>query len=262
MYNFSLDDTLDCGQAFRWVKNPDESYTGVYKNKVLDISKNNDTVILKNTTIDEYNEIWKEYFDFDTDYAKIKEILSANPVLKAACEYAPGIRVLKQDSWEALCSFIISQNNNIKRIKGIVKNLCESFGEPLGNGFFSFPAAEKIATLTIEDLAPLKCGFRNRYIIDAAQKVANGEVDFTHLKTLPLEEAEKELMKIVGVGIKVADCTLLYGFYRLDAFPKDVWIKKAMTELLPEGLPEYAKAYAGIAQQYIFHYIRTANINI
>jgi len=182
--------------------------------------------------------------------------------LKAASGFAGGIRILRQDPWEALCSFIISQNNNIPRIKGIVERLCASFGEEIKEGFYSFPAAEKIATLTLEDLAPLRSGFRAKYILDGAKRVADGEIDLDALKELALDEARQELMKIYGVGEKVADCTLLFGLSHIDAFPKDVWIKKAMAKLFDGSLPECAAPYAGIAQQYIFHYARMTKLEI
>lgn len=254
--DFDLAETLDCGQAFRWEENPDGSFSGVVKGKICRIIKNNNDFILENISEDDYNNIWCDYFDFKTDYAKIKDIVSYDEILKKACTFAPGIRVLHQEPWEALCSFIISQNNNIKRIKGIVKRLCEKYGDDLGNGFYSFPSADTLAKLTVDDLADLRSGFRARYIIDGAQKVANKEVDLNKIKNMPIDDARNELMKITGVGVKVADCTLLYGMNRIESFPKDVWIKRAITYLFPNGLPENALPYAGIVQQYIFHYIR------
>lgn len=154
-----------------------------------------------------------------------------------------------------MCSFIISQNNNIPRIKGIVSRLCENFGDKIEGGY-SFPSAEKIANLEEKDLAPLRSGFRARYIIDAAKKVNSGEVELSHMKTSLIEECRKELMKITGVGAKVAECTLLYGLYRLEAFPVDVWMKKALETLFSGVSIEDLGDYAGIAQQYIFHYSR------
>ena len=165
---------------------------------------------------------------------------------------------MKQDAWETICSFIISQNNNIKRIKGIVKRLCDTFGEPIAEGFSTFPHYSTIAKLTVEDLAPLRSGFRAKYILDAAKKLDSGEVSIERIQNSDYATAKAELMRICGIGSKVADCALLYGFYRLEAFPEDVWIKRAMAKLYPDGLPENCKRYAGIAQQYIFHYARTS----
>lgn len=253
--DFFIDETLDCGQAFRWKKTDENTYEGFYGAEFLKISQNDECIILHNTTEEQLLEIWSEYFDLNTDYGLLKEKFSVDETLKKACEFAPGIRLLKQDKWEALCSFIISQNNNIPRIKGIVERLCKMFGEESENGF-GFPTAEKIAILSVEDLQPIRAGFRARYIIDAAQKVANGEIDLEKISTLPLDDARAELMRICGVGIKVADCALLYGMHRLEFFPVDVWIKRVLDNYYPDGLPECITGFEGIAQQYLFHYVR------
>ncbi|MBR6564050.1 MAG: DNA-3-methyladenine glycosylase 2, partial [Clostridia bacterium] len=192
-------------------------------------------------------------------YKKIFEILRVNETLKKACEYSYGIRILNQEPFETLCSFIISQNNNIKRIKGIIERLCENFGEEK-NGYYTFPSAEKMAALTLVDLAPLRSGFRAKYLLDAAKKVASGEVDLNKLKNMPLDDARAELMKIVGVGPKVADCCLLFSHKQVKAFPKDVWIKRAMETLFGGDLPKEAEDFAGIAQQYIFFYARDTRL--
>lgn len=248
--------SLDCGQAFRWSEKSEGVWHGVACGKAVDILQNDDTLIIRGTFEADDENRWAEYFDLNRDYGKICERLKADSYLKTAIEAYPGIRILKQEPWEALCSFIISQNNNIPRIKGIIERLCAHFGEDLGNGDFSFPSAEKLAVLTVEDLAPLRSGFRAKYIIDAAQKVANGEVDLKKLHTCNLDEAREELIKIKGVGAKVAECALLYGCGRVDAFPVDVWVRRIMSELYPEGLPECTQGVEGIAQQYLFHWRR------
>ena len=253
---FSLPKTLDCGQAFRWKEKENGIWCGVAKDKYLELEIMNDTLILYNTTLLDYKNFWENYFDLKTDYMQIISEISPNPILKEAAEIGNGIRILRQDSWEALCSFIFSQNNNIERIKGIIERLCENFGENLGNGFYSFPTAQKIASLTVEDLDVLRSGFRAKYAIDAAKKVVSGEIDLDKIAKLPIDEARSELIKIYGVGEKVADCTLLFGMYRVDAFPRDVWIKRAMEKLFPNGLPEAAIKHAGIVQQYLFYYAR------
>ena len=260
--NFTLSETLDCGQAFRWRETEDGAFEGVAFGKYLKLAADKEGIILYDTSEEDFLNIWKDYFDLDRDYGEIIEVISENEVLKAASGFAGGIRILRQDPWEALCSFIISQNNNIPRIKGIVERLCASFGEEIKEGFYSFPTAEKIAALTLEDLAPLRSGFRAKYILDGAKRVASGEIDLDALKELALDEARQELMKIYGVGEKVADCTLLFGLSHIDAFPKDVWIKKAMAKLFDGSLPECAAPYAGIAQQYIFHYARMTKLEI
>lgn len=260
--NFTLSETLDCGQAFRWRETEDGAFEGVAFGKYLKLAADKEGIILYDTSEEDFLNIWKDYFDLDRDYGEIIEAISENEVLKTASGFAGGIRILRQDPWEALCSFIISQNNNIPRIKGIVERLCATFGEEIKEGFYSFPTAEKIAALTLEDLAPLRSGFRAKYILDGAKRVASGEIDLDALKELALDEARQELMKIYGVGEKVADCTLLFGLSHIDAFPKDVWIKKAMAKLFDGSLPECAAPYAGIAQQYIFHYARMTKLEI
>lgn len=255
--DLDLEQTLDCGQSFRWKKQNDGSFKGVAYNKSVSMNMQGDTLYIDNATKEDFEKIWKNYLDLDLDYGKIrKDISKIHPVLKDAAKYAPGIRILQQEPYEALCTFIISQNNNIKRIKGIVERLCESFGEQLPDGEYTFPKAEVIAQLTEEDLSPLRAGFRNKYIIDGAKKVASGEVNLDICKTLPYEEARAELMKIKGVGVKVADCTLLFGMHRIEAFPVDVWMRRAMEKLFPDMKAEDFGQYAGIAQQYIFHYSR------
>ncbi|MBO5210476.1 MAG: DNA-3-methyladenine glycosylase 2 family protein [Clostridia bacterium] len=257
---FDLPHTLDCGQAFRWKCDENGVWSGIAGNKFLKLEKLPDgTVVLYNTTEDEFNGYWKNYFDLDRDYSQIVKQLSQNETLKNACEYSYGIRILNQEPFETLCSFIISQNNNIGRIKGIVERLCENFGEKIDGGY-AFPTAQKMASLTVEDLAPLRSGFRAKYLVDAAQKVASGEVDLYHLRYFPLESAQQELMKIKGVGPKVADCALLFSHHQDRAFPKDVWIKRAMDTLFGGKLPDCAKEYAGIAQQYIFFFARDTKL--
>ena len=165
--------------------------------------------------------------------------------------------MLRQDRWEALCSFIISQNNNIKRIRGIVENLCTTWGEPLPGGRSTFPRPEVLAGLTLEELQPLRSGFRAKYILDAAQKVASGEVDLDRVARLPTEEAAAELCRIHGVGIKVAHCALLYGFHRIECLPVRCVDETGDVCYVCQGLPEELLPYAGIAQQYLFHFSRS-----
>ena len=259
---FSLPQILDCGQAFRWEEKKNGVWCGVAFNKYLEIEKLPDqTVVFYNTSEEDFNNIWYDYFDLGRNYGDILTAIGGNEILKTASKYGNGIRLLNQEPWETLCSFIISQNNNITRIKGIIKRLCESFGEDMG-GFYSFPTAEKIASLTLEDLSVLRAGFRAKYILDAAAKVANKEILLENLKDLPVDEARAELMKIKGVGPKVADCALLFSHRHIEAFPKDVWIKRAMEVLFDGELPKEAIPYAGIVQQYIFFYARETKLKI
>ena len=259
---FSLPQTLDCGQAFRFEPLNDTKWCGIACDRYLEIEKLPDgAVVLYNVSQKEFEDIWCDYFDLNRNYSKIIEEISKNEVLRTASEYGKGIRVLNQPPWETLCSFIISQNNNIKRIKGIIGRLCETYGEKIEGGY-TFPTARTLAKLEVEDLAPLRSGFRAKYIIDAARRVASGEVDLFALQNMPYEEAKNELLKIKGVGPKVADCALLFSHRHIEALPKDVWIKRALQVLFGGELPEVAVPYAGIVQQYIFFYARETKLKI
>ena len=254
--DLDLKETLDCGQCFRWKERDDGSFVGVVHGRIAAASMDGDRLILDGAVEDD-RDMWSDYFDLSIDYSDIKEKLSTlHPVMAEAARFAPGIRILRQEPFEALISFIISQNNNIKRIAGIVDRLCENFGEPIGGGMYAFPTAERLAALEPDDLAPIRAGFRHRYIIDAARRVNSGDIDLEILREMPYAAAQKELMRITGVGVKVADCVLLYGLHRLDSFPLDVWMKRAMAVLFDGMDPKVFGEYAGIAQQYIFHYSR------
>lgn len=254
--DLDLAQTLDCGQSFRWTQQPDGSFSGVAFGRSVNVSLDGGDLIIHNAPKED-EALWRDYFDLGLDYSAVRrQISELHPILKEAAQYAPGIRILRQEPYEALCTFIISQNNNIKRIKGIVQRLCEQFGDRLPDGTYAFPDAEKMASLTADDLAPLRAGFRNRYLADAARKVADGDVDLEKCRGCDYDEARRELMQITGVGVKVADCTLLFGLHRIEAFPLDVWMKRAMATLFPGMTPGDFGQYAGIAQQYIFHYSR------
>ena len=255
--NIDLGQTFDCGQCFRWQKTP-EGYEGIFKKNKLEISQNGNEIIFKNTNASDFKKIWQEYFDLETNYKKIGENISAiHPILKKAYFECSGIRILRQNPWETLCSFIISQNNNIPRIKKIIKSLCDLFGSKIkGSKEKSFPSAEIISKLNLEDLAPIKSGFRAKYILDAAQKVTSGTINLEKIKNIDYKNAKNTLIQIKGVGPKVANCVLLYGFHKLEAFPEDVWIKKVMNKFFKNESPKIFGKYAGIAQQYLYHYSR------
>ena len=209
--DLDLVQTLDCGQSFRWTQIADHSFAGVAFGRAVTVTLDGTNLRIENAPESD-RALWEDYFDLSLDYGGIRRELSAlHPVLHEAADYAAGIRILRQEPYEALCTFIISQNNNIKRIKGIVQRLCELLGERLPDGAFAFPEAEKLAALNPDDLAPLRAGFRNRYLIDAARKVADGDVDLEKCRACAYDEARNELMQITGVGVKVADCTLLFG---------------------------------------------------
>lgn len=254
---FDLALTLDCGQAFRWVPTGENEWHGVAFSRPLTLRQTEDEIIFIGTNEDDFENIWKPYFDLERDYDALCSRFEADKYLKKAVSECCGIRLLRQEPWEALCSFIISANNNIPRIKGIIDRLCRLLGEHLGGDDYAFPPPEKIIEAGVEGLAPIRAGFRSKYIVDAACKVASGEVDLNSIFNMTLDEGRDELIKIKGVGEKVAQCALLYGFGKVDAFPVDVWVKRIMSELYPDGLPECTNGVRGIAQQYLFHWRRT-----
>lgn len=255
---FSLSLCLDCGQSFRWSMNENGIWHGVVKNHALDVKQDKNEITFYNTTPEDFEKIWLKYFDLPRDYKKITDSFRTDKYLSKAVDEFYGIRVLNQEIWETICSFIISQNNNIPRIKGIIKRLCENFGEKLNENDFAFPTAEEIASLTVEDLAVIRAGFRAKYIIDAAKKISSGEVDIEKILNSPIETGREELMKISGVGPKVAECVLLYSCEKTQAFPVDVWVKRIVSELYEKELPECMGEYKGIAQQYLFHWRRNS----
>jgi len=257
--HFELDAIMSCGQAFRWDKISENTYSGIAHGLYREITQQDDTLIFHGVSRAEFESVWFNYFDFGRDYGALKAELCAHDRLRDAILYSPGIRVLRQDGWEALCTFILSANNNIPRIKTAVNRLCEHFGREIPGGF-DFPAPRCLAAFSPEDLAPIRCGFRAKYIIDAARAVSEGRVDLSALYTLPLPQAQAMLQSIHGVGPKVAHCTLLFGFARVECLPVDVWISRALEAWFPDGLPDEVSGVAGIAQQYIFHYARTGNV--
>ena len=248
--DFDLEQTLDCGQCFRFSKTKDGGWYGFAGNRVLTLRSLNAGVLFENISLDDFEGFWRQYFDFDRDYAAIRSSFPDHPALRESTNFNRGMRILRQDSWETLISFIISQNNNIPRIKGIIERLCRAFGEQIANGF-GFPSSTALSVLTKQDLEVLRCGWRTEYILDAAQKDSSGQVDLAEIAAMPLDHARKALQTIKGVGPKVAECVLLYGMGRMEAFPLDVWIKRAMKELFPGFTPQSFGQYAGIA-----HYCR------
>ena len=254
--------TLDCGQAFRFSES-DGVWRGVAMGRALSLTQEGNKITLFDVNEEEFNSLWRGYFDLDRDYEMIKSSVSSNEILKKATDFSDGIHILRQEPWEAVCSFIISANNNIPRIKGIISRLCENFGFKIADGLFTFPSAERIAALTLDDLAVIKSGFRAKYILDAAQKFSSNQIDVEALYTLPIDEARNTLMTIKGIGPKVADCALLFGWGRVECFPVDVWIRRAMNHFFGEnGLPSEAVEYAGIVQQYLFYWARTTGLKI
>lgn len=255
---FNLIQTLEGGQAFRWSHDDDGIFSGYSGSRFLRLKECDEGVLLLG--VDEEDlEYWLSYFDTKTDYNAIIEQFSSDETLKLASGENRGLRILRQEPFETLISFIISQNNNIPRIKGIVSRLCETFGEKKGEGY-AFPTKERLLEADEASLAPLKAGFRARYILDAVRKTNDKTVDLEKIYDMSYEEGKEELKKIVGVGDKVADCVLLFAYHKTEAFPMDVWVKRIVAEYYPDGLPECMGSYKGIAQQYLFEYFRTHGV--
>ena len=265
--DFSVFRTFDCGQCFRFDPVFDPSHKteveGIAFGKYVRFAEDGDGKLYIKSSEEDFNNIWFSYLGFDCDYDMINEkiltSLSGKDALhmKRAYEASRGIRILRQDSWEALCSFIISQNNNIPRIKKIISALCEKYGEKIEGGY-SFPTSEALMAAGEEAIFELRTGFRAKYIYDCASKVSSGELSLSAVANAPdYESADSMLRAVKGVGPKVSACALLFGFARLDAFPVDVWIKKVIADRFENGLDHTLFGeYAGIAQQYLFYYER------
>ena len=281
--DLDINKTFDCGQCFRFdaVENsPHEvEFAGVAFGRFVSFAQDGDAIYVYNTTEREFDEIWSRFLALDVDYGAIAKDIAArsdNAGLHRAIEYGRGIRILRQEPWEAVCSFIISQNNNIPRIKKIVDALSTRCGERieiseelakrLGREpvAYAFPTPESLVELGVDGIFDLKTGFRAKYIYDAAQKEIGGEIDHEFLRTCDsTEDAVDALCKVKGIGPKVASCALLFGHERYDAFPIDVWIKKVIEKYFlvspKDFTPDILGKYAGIAQQYLFYYERYIN---
>lgn len=256
--NFDPFLSCECGQCFRFEKQSDENYLLFAMGRRLDIKKVDSGWFFDDIDEEEFREKFFSYFDLDRDYGEIIKSFEHDKVITEAVTTGSGIRIFRQDPFETLISFIISQNNNIPRIKKIIESLCRLLGKE-ENGFYSFPSAESIVECGIEGLAPIKSGFRAKYIFDASEKVAKGEIDLSEIGKIGYENALTELKKIKGVGDKVANCVLLFGFGYYEAFPIDVWVKRVIAESYGEGFdPKTLGKYAGIAQQYLFNHRRNS----
>lgn len=272
--NFEIKHIFDCGQCFRWNEEDNGSYTGVAFNKVINIKKEGLNVIISNTNKEDFNNIWYEYLDLGRDYKNIKDILSADEILAKSIEFGHGIRILKQDVWEIIISFIISANNRIPMIKRAIENLSEKYGEYIGEYnnkmYYAFPTAEALSKLTEEDLRACSTGFRAKYILAAAKRVNEDKELLNNLMNLEIDNMRNELMKFSGIGPKVSDCIMLFSLNVENAFPIDVWVKRVMEYFyLEEGTSfkniqlfanEKFGKHAGFAQQYLFYYARELGI--
>jgi len=273
--NFDVRAIFTCGQAFRWYEESDGSFTTVHLGRVLNVLNENGRVIFKGTNLEEFNEIWMDYFDLNTDYKEIIKELSNNEILANAIEYGKGIRILNQNHFEMLISFIISANNMIPRIKKSIEVISTRYGklicEDKNRKYYSFPTIEELSKATVEELREFaKVGFRDKRIFDTVNMILNEKIDLDNFENLETDILREELLKFSGVGNKVADCIMLFSYKRGEVFPVDVWIKRVMEELfIKEETPvkkivkeadKIFGKYAGYAQQYLFYYGREEKI--
>ena len=273
--SFELKDIFECGQCFRWNENEDGSYTGVINKGVLNVEKQGEKIIFTGMLDGDIKEIVNSYFDLDRNYEEIKRQLSnIDKYLKTSVEYGKGIRILNQDLWETIISFIISANNNIPRIKGIIERISEKYGTEIewkNEKYYIFPTPEQLERATVEDLRNLGTGFRDVRIFETIQKVLSNEVNLENIEKKGTIEAREELLTLSGVGPKVADCILLFStLKRFDVFPIDVWVRRVMNELYIKNKDESKVSkkeimqianekfgnLEGLAQQYLFYWKR------
>lgn len=282
--------TFECGQAFRWERQSDGSYTGIAGGKIVNAAFIPDEdlenlqegsgsykayrgrLILSNTSKEDFEGFWKTYFDLDRDYGAIKrELAQKDPVIREAIRQGGGIRLLQQEKWETLLSFIISQNNHIPRIKKCIEALCENFGEKAGTyrgrDYYSFPSPQVLAAMEPEDLAVCRLGYRAKYLVGTARQVEQEGLSALEAMgddNVAPQEAFSYVTHFCGVGPKVANCVLLFSMGKYDSFPLDVWMKRVMEQLYGQKSPKEMKEFAertfgrfgGFAQQYLFYYIR------
>ena len=258
---FSISKIFDCGQCFRFDPSGG-GIEGVAHGKVLRFEQpDSSTVNITGINKSDFDSVFCRYLALDEDYegvdSDILTRLDNDQTIREAIKFGSGIRILRQDGWEALCSFIVSQNNNIPRIKKIIEALSREFGEKIDEDHYAFPTAEALANAGTDKIFELKTGFRAKYIYDAAETVASGSIDLSSVDKMTTPEALEYLMQIKGVGLKVASCALLFGFNKTDAFPVDVWVKRVLEKYYPNGLDlGNLGSYAGMIQQYLFYYER------
>ncbi|MBE6152921.1 MAG: DNA-3-methyladenine glycosylase 2 family protein [Firmicutes bacterium] len=268
--DINLNDTITCGQCFRFYKMDDNSFTIVLSDRVINIKQDDKNLIIESNNEDNLEHIINEYFDLNNDYNMINnEILKSDKTLKNNIKLSKGFKILKQDPFEMLISYIISQNNNVKRIMKSVELLSMKYGKKVifkNNEYYLFPNFDELKSISLEDLKDIGIGFRDIYIINALKLIEDGTINLDKIYTMNTEEALNYLMLIKGVGPKVASCILLFAYKKYDVFPVDTWVIQAMKELYPNIKPnqkeiiKFAKEkygnYSGIALQYMYHTMR------
>lgn len=271
--DFNLVHIFDCGQCFRWNKEVDGSYTGVVKDKVINVEQNDSTVIFNNVNMNDYH-LLSEYFDIDTDYAEIKNSVNKDEIMAEAIKFGDGIRILNQDEWETMISFMISANNRIPMIKKVIENLSTCFGDYIGNyrgrDYYSFPTAKQLSEVPVEKIQECKAGFRSPRLKEAAIRFLEEKDIIYNIKNTSYDEGLAYLKTYMGIGDKVANCILLFSMKQFDTFPVDVWVRRVMQTLYVDkntkdaDIRKFAEnkfgKYSGYAQQYLFYYARENGI--
>ncbi|MGL4992478.1 MAG: DNA-3-methyladenine glycosylase family protein [Sarcina sp.] len=289
--NFDLKQTLECGQCFRWEKVKENNYIGIAYERVIEVEQKDDNIIFYNTCREDFDNIWKNYFDLNRDYNKVKKELSKDKILKKAMEFGYGIRVLNQEPFELVISFIISARNSIPVITSTIKHFAKLWGREIeykGNIYYTFPTAEKFSKLTEEEVKAEGGSFRSKYIVDTSKKIYKCRLineenlnidkekeflekyDLKYIMSKNDNECHQMLQNYSGVGAKVADCIMLFSMGKTSAFPVDVWVKRAMMYFYgvqDVSLPKirlFAREkfgdLSGFAQQYLFYYTRVHSI--
>ena len=275
MNSFELKDIFECGQCFRWNKEPNNSYTGIFENNILNVEKKENEVIFKGMCDGDIKDIVYYYFDLGRDYEEIKNMLSQiDENMKKSVQYGSGIRILNQNLWETIISFIISANNNIPRIKGIIERLSKEYGKEIkwnDNSYYTFPTPEELKDVSAEDFRKLGLGFRDKRLYETTHMILNKQIKLDELKNEETSVVREKLLTLSGVGPKVADCILLFSsLKRFDVFPIDVWVRRVMNDLyikeddetkvskkkIEQIANEKFGNMAGLAQQYLFYWRR------
>ena len=276
--SFELKDIFECGQCFRWNKQEDGSYTGVFRRNVLNVKSKNNQIIISGICQEDIEKVCMDYFDLNRNYEEIKSKLSkVDNYMQESIKYGAGIRILNQDLWEMIISFIISANNNIPRIKKIIEKMSKEYGTEIefrNQTYYTFPTTEQLSRANIQDLRKLGLGFRDKYIYETTKIIKERKIDLVELQEKDTTSARKELLTLAGVGPKVADCILLFSILkRFDVFPIDVWVRRVMNDLYihneveekvsKKEIKKLAKEKFGdledIAQQYLFYWKRENN---
>lgn len=272
--DFEVTHIFDCGQCFRWNREEDGSYTGVVGKNVINVTQEGSRVIFDNVSMKDYEMYVKNYFDMDTDYGLIKTMVNTDEIMDKAIDFGNGIRILNQDEWETMISFMISANNRIPMIKKVIENLSEMFGEYIGKyrgkDYYAFPSAEKLAVAEVDKIMECRAGFRSPRIKEAASRFMKEKDTVYSLKDKSYQEGLDYLKSYCGIGDKVANCILLFSMKQFDTFPVDVWVRRVMQTLYVDkntsdkDIRSFAeskfKKLSGYAQQYLFYYARELNI--